>query len=1288
MKPSLSSIFRPAALRAFAAAVALGGAAAAPATDLSDVPLQTSVTTLVRPNIMFILDSSGSMNGDFLPVYITGGNCRGDNGSNFQSCMTGDVPYYAAAFNGNYYNPQITYDPPLVPVGWPPVGWTGFPVNCPLASPGPCSFPSQTAANTVGWTQVFRDPYTSPGTKDNITDYLEAVACSNNTFSTNCKRNGIDTANPFTYMVGGSPQSLPNNSGSTDTRVYGNNGIFTIKGPFYYDIIPQEFCSDLDMTTCQATQTAVFQFPAFVRFCRTQAAATQAAVPTGGTPPLCIGKYINQGATQWTNPRYGKFERTNIVSTTATYGGRPDRNDCAAAPTCTFAEEMTNFANWYAYYRTRMLMMKTATGHAFIDIEDRFRVGFITLRPGNSITSNISATNPVNPARYQPLAPFDNTQKLIWFQKLYSQVAGQNTPLRETLARIGRYYAKKSDGINSGMITGSSTGFGGIVDQDPVEYSCQPNAALLTTDGYWNDAAGAKIDGSAMDNQDNVDAGFSKRSDGAFDGNIAGSSGTLADVALYYYKNDLRTTALGNCTSGATGLDVCPNNVPISPSDSNQQQHMTTFTLGLVDGLMRYQPDYDTATNSDFARIKSGTTGCAWSGSGISGTCNWPVPTPDQQSALDDLWHSAVNGRGRYYFARDPATLALGLKNALGNIQSQTAAAAAAATSTPNITQTDNFVFSSTYRTVTWDGEVIARQVDPATGNVLPTVLWSAGNKLDALAPASRKLYVRNGTAMANFTFASLPPAVQGFFVNQCSNLSQCFNLSVAQQAVANSGAALVDYLRGDKTNEPDIFRARTHILGDTVNAVPQYVAKPLFQFGDAVSPNYGAFKAAVSSRTPALYVGANDGMLHAFNANTGDEMWAFVPTMVMKKMSVLADQDYATKHTYYVDGTATVMDAYFGGAWHTVLVAGLNKGGRGYYALDVTDPANPKPLWEFCDNATLCTSSDPNIGFTYGNPVITKRPTDGKWVALVTSGHSDGNLPIDGKGWLYVLDLQSGAVLDKVTTLAGSPTTPSGLAKISVLATNFAIDNTGLAAYAGDLLGNVWKFDLTVSPPTVQRLAQLTSPPPGSATQAVTTRPEITKINNDVVLFVTTGEYLGVSDLGETQIQSVYAFKDTGTDLGALRTLSGMVTNTPVVNPDGSVTIPANVSVNWTSQLGWYVDLPRPGERVNIDPQLVQGTLLVVSNLPDTNACTTGGQSFLYQLNYQSPTAVSSSTNGTTLGTPIGSAVAVGLTVIRLPSGAIKALIPTADTKIQTIGVNIGSGAVTTRRIGWRQLF
>src|SRR3990172_2047769 len=292
MKPSLHFNPRPAALRALAAAVALGATAAADVqlTDLSNVPLQTSVSTAVRPNLMYILDASGSMGGDHLPDYVSGNHCRGDDGNTFQDCSRGDVPWYASAFNGNYYNPQVTYAPPPMPVGW-----TGT------------NFVPQNAANTTNWTQVWNNPFLNATAKDNIaTAYREVYACDGNSYDASCKRNGINTSPgayvPFNYWT----QGLPFNSGNPDEREYADNS-----NPHYYDIIPQEFCSDLDMTTCQATQTAVFAFPSYVRFCRTTTAATQAAVPTGGSPALCIGKYIDQGATQWTRPRYGKFQRVD-----------------------------------------------------------------------------------------------------------------------------------------------------------------------------------------------------------------------------------------------------------------------------------------------------------------------------------------------------------------------------------------------------------------------------------------------------------------------------------------------------------------------------------------------------------------------------------------------------------------------------------------------------------------------------------------------------------------------------------------------------------------------------------------------------------------------------------------------------------------------------------------------------------------------------------------------------------------------------------------------------------------
>jgi type IV pilus assembly protein PilY1 len=164
-----------------------------------------------------------------------------------------------------------------------------------------------------------------------------------------------------------------------------------------------------------------------------------------------------------------------------------------------------------------------------------------------------------------------------------------------------------------------------------------------------------------------------------------------------------------------------------------------------------------------------------------------------------------------------------------------------------------------------------------------------------------------------------------------------------------NNGQNIVDFLRGVNTNSGTLLRARTHLLGDVVDSMPVYVRAPTFNFADAVPRTYADFKNRNSTRQGVVYIGANDGMLHAFNADTGVEMWAYVPRMLIKKLYLLADASYARSHTFFVDGTPSVMDVFYGGDWHTVLVGGLNAGGAGFYALDITDPNNPLALWELC---------------------------------------------------------------------------------------------------------------------------------------------------------------------------------------------------------------------------------------------------------------------------------------------------------------------------------------------------
>ncbi|HVY04484.1 MAG TPA: PilC/PilY family type IV pilus protein [Burkholderiales bacterium] len=1414
-----------------ATALAASGPTGAATTDIATAPLASSASASVLPNLMFTLDASGSMAWDYLPDFIVDGGtgtCKtrvnSASSGDYDNCVNGDPPFYSAQFNGAYYNPLLTYKPAVSYNGtslgsyntsakWAAVLNNAFDSGSgtlDLTSKYPevvyCSDSGLTLCKQNGIdtnaTFEYRVPPTATPSEGVTYGYPESadgainvgtgmsiskaagtatvtvaktghgllvadilnVNCTSGTtravINTTTALVTAVTSTTFSYSVPTSPSTNVSAaaSGSSCTVSAKRNGFDYRKSinsvPHYYTITPTEYCSDTNLTTCVAATapSGTNVNPAFVRYCNTLANANANAPVTGaGT---CQAKYTST----YLYPRYGKFTRTNIVPATTSYGGRPNRIDCASAPSCTYSEEMTNFANWYAYYRTRIQFMKTAAGQAFLPIDNRYRVGFITINPGS----------PVSTSYYLPIATFDSSQKQSWYNLFYSQTPSGGTPLREALSRVGRHFAGITTGLNKGM------------SQDPVQYSCQQNFTIMTTDGYWNGNSSQDLSGNTIGNYDNnqdvtpsplwdggatgskttttTTTSYTSTTSGCTGGkkkitttvavqkivtplsgsvalsgtttnttssstgscvstavpantvvttsststaDIGGTTDTLADTAAYYYQTDLRPAGSKN----AANVDVSKNNVPTSPKDSAAWQHMTTFTLGLVDGLMTFDPttNYETATTGDFANIKNqANNACFWT----TGTCVWPAPVHDDLSALDDLWHAAVDGHGTFYQAKNPAQLATGLSGALAGLNTRTAAAAASATSSPNITPTDNAIFSSTYTTVEWAGEVVKQTIDTQTGAVDPTILWSAQTLLDAQTSASsdsRTIYMFDSTAttkLKSFAYAGMTAAEKAFFDNKCvptSNLSQCITLTTPQLTTANSGLNLVGFLRGQTVNEGGVYRDRTHILGDTVNATPAFLRDPRFAFGDAVTPSYATFKLSNASRQPTLFIAANDGMLHAFNGDTGAEMWAYIPKPILPNLYKLADINYAAKHQYFADGSPELMDAYFGGAWHTVLIAGLNSGGRGYYALDVTDPTTPKALWEFCSDSTLCSISDTDLGLTYGNAVISKRPTDGKWVVMVGSGYNNVS-PGTGKAFLFVLDLATGAVLSKLDTTTGTTTSPAGLGKIAVWADNANIDNTGKYVYGGDLLGNVWRFDMTSATPGILKLATLADS--ASRPQSVTTRPELADIQGNRVVYFGTGRYLGTTDLTDPATwspastdayqQSFYAFKDKGTSYGNLRASgNNLVKQTITIIDDNTRTTTKN-AVDWNSNNGWYVDFnpsnDTPGERVNIDPQLVLGTLLVITNVPNTDACTIGGESWLYQFNYQSGQYIATSPNNA-VANKLGNAITVGLVVVRLPGGSLKAISTDASGTKSTFGVNIGGSTASGKRTSWREI-
>ena len=889
-----------------------------------------------------------------------------------------------------------------------------------------------------------------------------------------------------------------------------------------------------------------------------------------------------------------------------------------------------------------------------------------------------------------------------------------------------------------------------------------------------------------------------------------GTSNTLADVAAYYYNTDLRSPVAANGTGTCTGPtiapattpnDLCTDNVPANGKDVATTQHMTTFTLGLgSQGQMIYAPtdgkNYWNDTSGDFYDVRTGTTTnlsagiCSWQS---SGTCNWPTPASNSNANIDDLWHAAINGHGTYFSARDPSSLAAGLSSTLATIADvpRPGTAAAAASSNPNVSSSDNYVFSSSYKSVEWYGELIRQQIS-ATG-VLTAQNWSAMRLLDcattpwaaatsytagasyrngttcytvntgytsgttfndnagkdltysvvvnvdeaaatkvpATAMTSRTIYTKSGTSLVNFTWNALSGTQQAYFSTPaisfasgglsqfCASGGNC--LSSADQSSA-SGQALVNFLRGDRSNEGSYFRNRTHVLGDIVSSEARYVKTPLFNFNDA---NFSAYKTLVSTRTGMVYVGANDGMLHAFNAETGQEQWAYIPSFVLPNLYQLADKNYSTQHQFFVDDTPEVGEicpnapasGCTAAQWKTILVGGLNRGGNGFYALDVTDPTTPRLLWEF---------TDANLGYSYGNPRITKLK-NGTWVVLLASGYNNA----DGQGRVYVLNANTGALIRSISNSTGTAGSPSGLAHLAAHVPSPNTDNTTMAAYGGDTLGNLWRFDVNGDIGASGYDAQLLvsfKDASGNA-QPITAKPTVASVSvsgtSKPIVMVGTGRYLGTSDVTDTSSQTFYGVLDKydTTTYGNPRTASnGFVQQTvssgtcptgsaaSVCSPGQIVRTSSNNAVDWTTKNGWYVDFLTGGERSSTDSTLGLGSLLFTTIRPQSSsvsACGAPGTdtsaSFLYVLNYLTGAAVVGA--NTVSGISLGSGIVTRPVMIELSDGTVFALIRTS-----TGGSSSGSGSASAsttdlsgtvivkptvnptssgglRRVSWREL-
>ncbi|MDM0115271.1 PilC/PilY family type IV pilus protein [Variovorax sp. J22R133] len=967
------------------------------------------------------------------------------------------------------------------------------------------------------------------------------------------------------------------------------------------------------------------------------------------------------------------YTRVEIIPATALYARAATRTDCGTGANCTYAQEIQNFANWFTYYRTRLQAAKSSLGIAFSVLDNKSRVGFATINDDNGNT-NTTARN------FVALSSFNTSQMSTWYSELYAVTPKGGTPLVDALNRAGTYY-------QTGKMQGTST-----TRAQTVPLACTPNYTILSTDGYWNGSdptSGTTQDRKVPTLPANVyvnpDTGATVNDPIAgvplvaaqnfpapfYDGGLSGSRNTLADVAMKYWISDLNAPSAGK--------------VAANPSDPATWQHMVTYTIGLgAKGTLTAPP-----TGSSF----------------------WPAPTADDPTTIDDLWHAALNGHGQYFNTKDPVRLQTALSAILNDIVSRTGSAASLAVSNPNVEAGDNNAYASSFSSGTWAGDLQAFTIDTTTGQLASTPNWSAQAKLDVKPLGTRYIASYDGTLGVPFTATGL-----------AARLGR-FNSPTSPPGPID-GAAVINYLRGDRTGEGNgsnpaqPYRLRARLLGDIVDAEPAYIPAPRASYTDA---GYTAFKAnlTVANRTKVVYQAANDGMLHAFNAVTGDEMWAYVPSaLVNTNLSttysstsslVGLTQQELFQHRFYVDGTPIATDIDLSNTaafqppnpasanWITLLVGGLAKGGRGYYALNVTNPAADSDatvasmvMWEF-PNANTAATDAANIGYTYGIPLNVKTKAAG-WVTLVTSGYNNGaDTGGDGTGHLYVLNPDRGTIIKDLSTGVGSSANPSGLAKISAFLVNPGVDDTADFVYGGDLLGNVWRFDLTgtsTSTWNVKKVATLVDK--NGVAQPITGSPELGLVNGKRMVYVGTGQYLGATDIpgaaganaSATQGQSFYGLMD---DLSSTPTISPLRLN---LVAQAATVAGTNINVttnpvNLATKRGWVLDFPTSpvGERSYTSPVLFQGVLAFTTNIPSSDQCTPGGSSNLYFLNYANGGAIPNLASRF-----VGKVLSSRVQPEGLPGGAVKILVRTSDGGTRVFGVTVPS-STEPARVMWREV-
>lgn len=618
---------------------------------------------------------------------------------------------------------------------------------------------------------------------------------------------------------------------------------------------------------------------------------------------------------------------------------------------------------------------------------------------------------------------------------------------------------------------------------------------------------------------------------------------------------------------------------------------------------------------------------------------------------LSTEWDSDGDGNpDNYFLVNNSANLNTQLTALFQKIIDETTSFASVAVSS-GFLGSETKIFQAIFNPQGWSGQLLAYDIDQNNGNVLRNGGATLGARWDAAIVLKNQNY-DSGRKIISYNYSSgkgVPfrwpgnPANPGNSEISLAGVT-ALNTNPSTGVVDNRGADRLNYLRGNQALEQKnggIFRDRTLLLGDIINSAPISISVPIEAYPETWANNdaendvsYSAFRQAKKNRIPVVYVGANDGMLHAFNANTGAEILAFVPSSVYNNLPYLTMPSYS--HRYYVDGAPTVIDALLNNQWRTVLVAGLNGGGQAVYALDITNPeqfseaaANSIVLWEFTD------ADDADLGFTYSQPSIV-RMANGKWAAVFGNGYNntaaDGRVSSTGNAVIYVVDLETKAIIKKFDTGVGMAQDPTGLGRPNGMAQPLVIDTSGNSVadciYAGDLFGNLWKIDVTGKNPNGWGFSfkQGSSPRPffqardinGNA-QAITSQPAVSRLSltqDAYQIYIGTGKYLENSDRSDLSVQTVYALRDQNNV-----TISGradLVQQSIIAESNITRITSDNPLAN--NSRGWYMDLifnnNAQGERIISNMVYLNGKLIFPTIIPNEDACSSGGESWLMEIN------------------------------------------------------------------------